>query len=719
MKRFFTFFFFLTVVSINSFFAQNSLAVINPDWGAWSDDYPGTIEEAEFQIDPKGLYTEVGMFLTFSARGTEMEYYDNLEVIFDFNLPSGSIVHDSWLWMNDTLIVKADILDVSEAREIYEAIVDRNEDPSLLYRKDNGGYQLRIFPMEGMGSRKVKVTYLVPTNWTEDAVESWLPLEFLKYTHNPLASVRIISIADNIWGEPTLSTEEDITFEKITDPEIGELWVTEIPESLFSKSIKFVVDNPMDANGVYVSKLEEANDEKFYQLAYLPPTLPINSEPKNIAILFDHDVHNSHVSKADVFNTVKENLLSTLSEEDQLNLFYSKNGQVEIASPNWVPGDQTSLNQLFSFFTDPIGNWSNLTPGLVETIEFIQQNGGSGEIVLVTNSDNSSNDFSELQPLLSTIEEGEIKIHVINYQTLNYSWSSGWNTAPELYYRHKTLYQNLVNSTGGDFVSCLDHTIDTWEAISNGIKDLKNTSYIFDLNVGLDNGLSYNNFYQTYSGQSRRINQPVLQVGKYVGDFPLTVDFSAYNNGNFSFDTKTIDADEIIEMDTLLREIWTGHLLRAMEGNVSNGSDIEEIVELSIKERVLSRYTAFLALELAQGGEPCLNCWYSELIIATGEELISDFELTMTASPNPFTDLVQLNFELKGNEMPAQLNVQIFDALGNHVRTLNVEELLSAGSAQATWDGKDMNGNKLSTGIYHLVVQTEEEIQTLKLVLIK
>jgi len=42
-----------------------------------------------------------------------------------------------------------------------------------------------------------------------------------------------------------------------------------------------------------------------------------------------------------------------------------------------------------------------------------------------------------------------------------------------------------------------------------------------------------------------------------------------------------------------------------MEGKIDNSLDIKEIVDLSIKERVLSDHTAFLALEVAQGGEVC------------------------------------------------------------------------------------------------------------------
>ena len=136
-----SFLFVLTLVQ--STFAYSRLTVRDPR--RWRNGQ-GTIEEAVFSIRPKGLYMECGMYLTFSARDLSFDNNDSLEVEFEFDLPHGSIVHDSWLWIEGD-IIRGEIMDKWTAASIYENIVRRRRDPSILFKRGNNNYELRIFPM--------------------------------------------------------------------------------------------------------------------------------------------------------------------------------------------------------------------------------------------------------------------------------------------------------------------------------------------------------------------------------------------------------------------------------------------------------------------------------------------------------------------------------------------------------------------------------------------
>lgn len=142
---------------------QTSFVVLNPQQNWYQ--YSATLEEATITLRPVGLYTEVGLYLTVSAKEAQFQKGTQLEAVLNFSLPANSIVNDSWLWI-DTTIIRAKILDRWTASTIYENIVNRRKDPSILTKEVNGRYTLRIYPLIMGESRKVKINYLVPGNWS-------------------------------------------------------------------------------------------------------------------------------------------------------------------------------------------------------------------------------------------------------------------------------------------------------------------------------------------------------------------------------------------------------------------------------------------------------------------------------------------------------------------------------------------------------------------------
>ena len=121
-------------------FCYNQLTVSDAR-NSWYS-YMGTIEEATLSVSPKGLFMEYGLYLTFSARGTNFNQNDSVEVVLDFELPQNAIVTDSWLWIGED-ISKAIIMDRWSASSIYEDIVKRRKDPSILTKENETQYRLR------------------------------------------------------------------------------------------------------------------------------------------------------------------------------------------------------------------------------------------------------------------------------------------------------------------------------------------------------------------------------------------------------------------------------------------------------------------------------------------------------------------------------------------------------------------------------------------------
>ena len=93
---------------------------------------------------------------------------------------------------------------------------------------------------------------------------------------------------------------------------------------------------------------------------------------------------------------------------------------------------------------------------------------------------------------------------------------------------------------------------------------------------------------------------------------------------------------------------------------------------------------------------------------AGGESLV---RLT-SASPNPFADTVTTNLSL---ERPSSVLLRIVDVRGRSVATLH-DGVLSQGSHQFRWDGRDRRGHNVAPGTYFVTANTGGSVETRRIV---
>ena len=725
MKKTFTLLFLFTLLTATTCFSQNLLRVLNPEW--WDfEGTPGSITEATFTIQPQGTYMDIGMYLTITDEVSGYPEDTWLEAVLDFNLPEGSIVHDSWLWMmDDSTIVQADVLDIWTATQDYNAIVDRQSDPSILYRKDNGSHQIRIYPVPGSGSRKVKISYLVPAIWSMENVSTWLPLDILTASHNPLDQFRILTFPNSTWANPRLEGLSNISFQTVQDVTFGDVLLAEVPISNIDKPFQFEVDAPLNNDGVFAQKLEDGMDQ-FYQLVYVPPALPQTTDSKKLVFLFDHREALTSVDESELLQNVKENCRTHLKAEDQFNFIFSTSSGSDFLMDSWIIADESHIDSIFNQMTDSISDYSDLLQIMEDGISFILDNGGDGELILFSSSDdvnwwNTSNapNRDRRDSIYQQILDNDIKVHVINYQTTGFYYSQVWQGQDFWFYRNQEFYHELTSSSSGNMYGSLEGSSIIWANIASLFSKIKSSTYNFDLHTSLNSGFTFDRFEQNYLGQSENINQPILQVGKYIGNFPLEINYSAIADSAFVFDNVSVDAAEIYEADSLTREIWFGHRLREMENIAVGTNAVQEVIDLSIEERVLTKFTAFLALDLEQGAEPCIGCWEFDPWLVASEDLEQDFGIQMTAYPNPFKESCIIDLKLKEDFEIKEATLTIVDAFGKNILTENLNELIDAKQTQWRWNGKDALGQSLSSGVYFAILQTDKGVSTIKLTLIK
>jgi len=87
----------------------------------------------------------------------------------------------------------------------------------------------------------------------------------------------------------------------------------------------------------------------------------------------------------------------------------------------------------------------------------------------------------------------------------------------------------------------------------------------------------------------------------------------------------------------------------------------------------------------------------------------------LAGSPNPFNPTTTVRFTLAG---PASVRLTVYDIAGRAVRTL-ADSPRTAGSHTVAWDGTASDGRPLGSGVYFLMLEAGDEVETAKVSLVK
>jgi hypothetical protein len=96
------------------------------------------------------------------------------------------------------------------------------------------------------------------------------------------------------------------------------------------------------------------------------------------------------------------------------------------------------------------------------------------------------------------------------------------------------------------------------------------------------------------------------------------------------------------------------------------------------------------------------------------KELPEGFELLQNY-PNPFNPQTEIAYTLPEG---SNVKLEIYNVLGQKVKVL-VDEYQSAGTKKVVWDGKNENGERVSSGIYFYRLDAGSYVQTKKMSLLK
>ena len=138
--------------------------------------------------------------------------------------------------------------------------------------------------------------------------------------------------------------------------------------------------------------------------------------------------------------------------------------------------------------------------------------------------------------------------------------------------------------------------------------------------------------------------------------------------------------------------------------------------------------TDALAYTHAEGGYPAgdLN-WFPDKKaqweawiknnVSVADQRLQPVEFSLLQNyPNPFNPSTTIAYQLRSG---AQVTLDIFNALGQRVRTLVSHQRQQAGAYQIVWNGMNDAGQPLANGLYVYRLQADDQIKTHKMVMMK
>jgi len=680
----------------------------------------GTIEETIITYEPQGLFMKVDWEITFTAEGILYANTDTVEVVYNFVLPEGAVVNNSWLWFGDTLL-EAIIIDRWSASQVYENIVNRRQDPSILYKLGQTNYQLRIFPMAAKESRKVKISFLLPTDWNQKSVTSKFISGNLLSSRNPIKHIDVNAIIGEEWGNPVIFGENNFILEPAEGEDDRITHHKSFNYSELTKNQKFMVSSPIN-NGYYLSFFEDGDDQ-FYQLA-LNPTEDLNIiKPQKVLFLVDYQKQNSTISQKELLNLLSVNFQELLNEKDSFNILYY-DLKLQKAADNWIVGDSASiLDAIENLGDEPFVSYGNMPALLAAAIEIVNDNTDI-KVVLLANTDKLDDiqSSNKLITDLKTLMNPVFPIYIGDFQNQNFRY----NYVNGIYYRgNEYFYRNLAKLTGGDYVHSFDG-LSFPDCLKNIYLLATNETGLIDIHTTLDNGFCYGRYKLSKIG-GKVLNNIYLETGRFSGEFPFEIEISGmYSNEIFS-KSLSITKQEAFGNDTLTKIFWYGKEIQEMENSSNSYSIINDIIDKSIDNRILSNYTAFLCLEPSMMGVvDSINNLNSNnqndsgsggVLVGTTEKVETP-TLDINIYPNPFKDYVNIEVQLPEGVSIKNSQFEIYDLFGKRVKIFDVKEFNGDSKFTIRWDATDTVGNQVSAGTYIFICTTPEGRISKKMVLL-
>ena len=630
-----------------------------------------------------------------------------------FSLNKASSLIDAKFWVGDT-IVNAKLIDRWSAWKIYEGIVSRRRDPMVIYKNSTTSYEMRVYPLKKNLPRKVKITWLQPIDFSNAAATSALPTNLIKMSKK-IPNLEVYLYNDPDWKNPKIEGISESEFSSINHPIYGNVLAYTIPSQKISATMNLLFDSPL-TNGIYYKIFPTSLNEGYYQFA-LDPYSFIDKE-KKLLVLIDYNKVNTTITIDELFTSIKSSMKASLNETDSFNIIVSSFDYSPIQA-GWIAGSDDNIDAAFASETVKHIAYYSLLPNLInESISFIGAD-PTAAIVLFSASCNER-DYLQANQLLSDLDsrmQRKINFYIAYYANKDVPNVNG--PSGQKYLGDEYFLTTLAKLSNGSFTNLAKASNSISNLATAVFSQSRGIFFAFNLFATATEGLTYSQYNPTSIEEAMSQGKSLVQFGKYYGKFPLNINMSGILEGELFNKNIAIDKSDINAYGT--QKIWTLNYILSLESKGEINEIVNEIIKTSMDNRILSRYTAFLALE------PWMTKEEENDSVAANENKgnggtyvdneIDNSNIRIYTNPNPFQINTTITIEMT-EPLINQCTIQVYDIMGNCVKSFDLSQATHSGNRIVlNWNGIDDYGNQLSAGTYLLIVRSPYGVNTIKVIL--
>ena len=681
-------------------------------------DYNVNIDEATLVVHPRGNFIEMNLYLTISYDFNSWFFknYNELEFLWEFSLPEHAIMHDFWVWFGDS-IMSAQVLDKWTAELLFSDVSSTVRNPGLLTqsspnRDGQVAYNLRLFPIKRNEKKRFKIQYLLPARPTVESIRAWLPTTQLLSQKSPgIDSLRIIYKYQSDATEPKIVGTDVISSVYYS---IYKAWIITIPLE-FDQFVELGLPSPIQ-NKFYFSTFEQ-DGQKYYHFATYPPVIPKQQNPRRVLIVIDFNRYNTNDLDGEfLLSYLKESLQQAFNEADSINLIVAYDFPIQ-ADENWVSCSETNIDRLFAnIMKRTFPSYSNFQPLVEQAAYFINQQSDNAEVLFITNTDEISLSTQDkdlfANEIIGKFKFGT-KLHFIdleNKTNLRYNGQTGYYET-----QLESFYGKICSATAGNLYFLRYHSIKT----IFGAFFYEEISHFESIEVQLrfQNGYAHSKHLLALHEGYYPLHFPIMEVGKYDGDFPVDITILGKIRMDQTVEKFTINQSDVTPGTSQIVTSWYGDHIRSMLRYGYNFTTVNDIINLSIDQRILTPYTGFLIYYPDDEHGFCKDCIDETQLTGIDIcEAIKDTTVELAAYPNPFNNNVSLFFDVKRTSNKSELKLAIFNIRGQQVRSFPLTDQLTN---FITWNGENESGQQVTSGVYFAVLQGPQIRKVLKLMLVR